>query len=169
MRGLAEMNSATMYKLFKARLAGREAARQRLTVTAWSVEEAKHYLEFSEALNEDNKARLRYSDEELRRVRAAFTLRDHPEIEDDKNYLQDVYNDECNILRAVAAQADIMGKVLGLNIKDDLLASRGESSHRPQFTNSVDRSGSRTPSDLDGDDNNDAMDSDDEESDSHDA
>jgi hypothetical protein len=32
-----EMNLSTMYKLFKARLAGHEAARQRLTVTAWTI------------------------------------------------------------------------------------------------------------------------------------
>ncbi|KAG1885399.1 hypothetical protein F4604DRAFT_1675978 [Suillus subluteus] len=149
-----------MYKLFKARLAGREAARQRLAVTAWTVQEAKHYLEFSEALNEDSKMCLRCSNEELRRVRATFTGHDHLEMEDNGNYLQAVYDDECNILRAIAAQADIMGKVLGLNIKNNLLSSRGESSHRPQFTSSVDRNGSHTSSDLDGDNGNDTMDSD---------
>jgi hypothetical protein len=169
-KGLAEMNLSTMYKLFKARLAGREAARQRLVVTAWTVQEAKHYLEFSKALNEDSKMRLRSSDEELRRVRAAFTGRDHSEIEDDRNYLQAVYNDECNILRAVAAQADVMGKVLGLNVKNDILSSKGESSRRPQFTSSVDHNGSRTSFDLDDDNGNDTMDSDnDEESEGDDA
>ncbi|KAG2048336.1 hypothetical protein BDR06DRAFT_1013113 [Suillus hirtellus] len=65
MKGLAEMNLSTMYKLFKARLAGREAAHQHLMVTAWAIQEAKHYLEFSEVLNEDSKMRLKYSDEEF--------------------------------------------------------------------------------------------------------
>ncbi|KAG1886383.1 uncharacterized protein F5891DRAFT_1201032 [Suillus fuscotomentosus] len=170
MKGLAEMNLSTMYKLFKARLAGREAARQHLTVTAWAIQEAKHYLEFSEALNEDSKMCLKYSDEEFRRVRAALTGHHHSDIEDDGNYLQAAYNDECNTLRAVAAQADAMGKILGLNIKNDLLSSRGESSHRPQFTSSADPSDSHTSSDLDGDDHNGTMDSDDdEESEGHDA
>lgn len=170
MKGLAEMNLSTMYKLFKARLAGREAARQCLAVTAWAIQEAKHYLEFSEALNEDSKMRLKYSDEEFRRVRAALTGRHHSEIEDDGNYLQSVYDDECNTLRAIAAQADTMGKILGLNVKNDLLSSRGESSHRPQFTSSPDPSGSHTSSDLDGDDHNSTMDSDDDkESEGHDA
>jgi hypothetical protein len=159
-----------MYKLFKARLAGHEAARQCLAVTAWTVQEAKHYLEFSKVLNEDRKMRLRSSDEELQRVRAAFTGRDHSEIKDDRNYLQAIYDDKCNILRAVAAQADVMGKVLGLNVKNDILSSKGESSHCPQFTSSVDRNGSHTSFDLDDDNSNDTMDSDnDEESEGDDA
>ncbi|KAG2148851.1 hypothetical protein DEU56DRAFT_909165 [Suillus clintonianus] len=169
MKGLAEMNLSTLYKLFKARLSGRKAARQHLAVTTWKVQEAKDYLEFSQALNEDNKMHLRNSDEELRRVRVAFTGHSHSEIEDDRNYLQAVYDDECNILRAIAAQADIMGKVLGLSAKSDLLSSRGESSHHPHFTSSVYRNGSRTSSE-DGDDGNDTMDSDDdEEAESHNA
>jgi hypothetical protein len=65
MKGLAEMNLATMYKLFKARLAGHEAACQHLAVTTWMVQEAQYYLDFSKALNEDNRMCLRYSDEEL--------------------------------------------------------------------------------------------------------
>ncbi|KAG1895779.1 uncharacterized protein F5891DRAFT_1193785 [Suillus fuscotomentosus] len=170
MKGLAEMNLLTMYKLFKARLAGREAACQCLAVTAWAIQEAKHYLEFSEALNKDSKMRLKYSDEEFRRVRAALTGRHHSDIENDGNYLQAAYNDKCNTLRAIAAQADAMGKILGLNVKNDLLSSRGESSHRPQFTSSADPSDSHMSSDLDGDDHNGTMDSDDDkESEGHDA
>jgi hypothetical protein len=169
-KGLAEMNLLTMYKLFKARLAGHEAAHQHLIVTAWMVQEAKHYLEFSKVLNEDSKMHLRSSDEELQRVRASFTSRDHSEIEDNKNYLQAVYDDECNILCTVAAQADIMGKVLGLNVKNDTLSSKGESSHCPQFTSSVDCNGSCTSFDLDDDNGNDTMDLDnDEESEGDDA
>ncbi|KAG1738108.1 uncharacterized protein EDB91DRAFT_1082868 [Suillus paluster] len=163
------MNLLTLYKLSKARLAGHEAACQHLAVTTWKVQEAKDYLEFSKALNEDNKMRLRTSDEELRRVRVALTGHSHSEIEDDRNYLQAVYDNQCNILHAIAAQADIMGKVLGLNVKNDLLSSTGESSHHPQFTSSVYRNGSHTSSE-DGDDSNDTMDSDDdEEAESNDA
>jgi len=159
-----------MYKLFKARLAGHEAVCQCLVVTAWMVQEAKHYLEFSKALTEDSKMCLRSSDEELQRVRAAFTGRDHSEIEDDRNYLQAIYDNECNILCAVTAQADVMGKVLWLNVKNDILSSKGESSRHPQLTSSVDCNGSRTSFDLDDDNGNDTMDSDnDEESEGDDA
>ncbi|KAG1786660.1 uncharacterized protein HD556DRAFT_1449463 [Suillus plorans] len=146
MKGLMAMNLSTMYKLFKARLAGHEAAHQCLTVTAWAIQKAKHYLEFSEAFNEDSKMCFKYSDEEFQRVRATLTEHHHSEIKDNGTYLQSVYDDECNTLHAIAAQADTMGKVLGLNIKNDLLSSRGESSHCPQFTGSADPSGSHTSS-----------------------
>jgi hypothetical protein len=56
-----------------------------------------------------------------------------------------------------------MGKVLGLNVKNNSLSSRGEYSHCPQFTSSTDPSGSHMSSDIDGSDNDDTMDSDDDE------
>jgi hypothetical protein len=85
------------------------------------------------------------------------------DIEDNKNYLQAIYDDECNILCAIAAQADVMGNILGLDTKNDLLSSRGELSHHPQFTNLVHHHNSCTFSNLDEDDGNDTIDLGDDE------
>lgn len=127
------MSLATLYELFKSQLAGREAARQRLVTTTWELEASERYTSFLNRLHRENKNRLMSSDEELQRIRNVFSDRS-PDINDDTNYLQAVYDDDCEILRAVAAQADVLKRHLGSRVKQDvLLGSMGESSHTPRF------------------------------------
>jgi hypothetical protein len=132
-RGFSQLSLATLYELFKSQLAGREAARQRLVTTTWELEASERYTTFLNRLQHENKDRLITSDEELQRIRNVFSDRS-PDLDDDINYLQAVYDDDCEILRAVAAQANVLKRHLGSRVKQDvLLGSMGESSHPPQF------------------------------------
>jgi hypothetical protein len=88
---------------------------------------------FLNGLHRENRNRLLSSDEELKRIRNVFSDQSQEEIDNDINYLQAVYDNDCEILRAVAAQADILKKHLGSRIKDDVFGSMGESSHSARF------------------------------------
>ncbi|KAG1742147.1 hypothetical protein EDB19DRAFT_1827799 [Suillus lakei] len=115
-------------------LAGREAARQRLVTTTWELKASERYTTFLNGLQRENRNSLISSDEELKRIRNVFSDRSQQDLDDDINYLQAVYDDDCEILRAVAAQADVLKRHLGSRVKDDvLLGTMGESSHTPRF------------------------------------
>ncbi|KAG2142293.1 uncharacterized protein EDB93DRAFT_1252351 [Suillus bovinus] len=95
-------------------LAGREAARQHLVMTTWELEASEQYTTFLNGLH-------------------FFSDRSQEELENDINYLQAIYDDDCKILRAVAAQVDVLKKHLGSCVQADILGSMGESSHLPRF------------------------------------
>jgi hypothetical protein len=158
-RGFSHLSFATLYALFKSKIAGREAARQRVVTTAWELEESERFTTFLNGVYDENKTRLLFNDEELKQIRNVFSDRSQEQIDDDTNYLQAVYDDECEILRAVAAQAEVLSKHLGLQIKEDVLGSTGEPSHSPQFVGK-----SRPSSDID-DSMDDDEDTDDDEED----
>ncbi|KAG1731538.1 hypothetical protein EDB19DRAFT_1912451 [Suillus lakei] len=158
-RGFSHLSFATLYALFKSKIAGREAARQRVVTTAWELEESERFTTFLNGVYDENKTRLLFNDEELKQIRNVFSDRSQEQINDDTNYLQAVYDDECEILRAVAAQAEVLSKHLGLQIKEDVLGSTGEPSHSPQFVGK-----SRPSSDID-DSMDDDEDTDDDEED----
>ncbi|KAG2750845.1 hypothetical protein P692DRAFT_20676317, partial [Suillus brevipes Sb2] len=92
-RGFSQLSLATLYELFKSQLAGREAARQRLVTTTWELEASERYTTFLNRLQHENKDRLITSDEELQRIRNVFSDRS-PDLDDDINYLQAVYDDD---------------------------------------------------------------------------
>ncbi|KAG1777253.1 hypothetical protein EV702DRAFT_1045623 [Suillus placidus] len=123
-RGFSHLSLATLYQLFKSKLAGREAARQRLVTTTWELEASEWYTTFLDGLYRENKDRLLFSDEELSRIRNVFSDRLQEEIDDDMNYLQAVYDDECEMLRAVAAQAEVLKRHLGSRVQEDLFVFR---------------------------------------------
>ncbi|KAG1720173.1 hypothetical protein EDB19DRAFT_1605027, partial [Suillus lakei] len=82
-RGLSQLSLATLYKAFKAKLASRETARQRLLTTAWELEEMERQGSFLQALHADNKQLLGLEDAKLERMRAWFSSRNLTEVEDD--------------------------------------------------------------------------------------
>ncbi|KAG1720396.1 hypothetical protein EDB19DRAFT_1835996 [Suillus lakei] len=67
-------------------------------------------------------------------MRAWFSSRNLTEVEDDTNYLQAVYDDECEILRALTTQASQVEKLLGKNSKGIFSASTGESTSQSPLT-----------------------------------
>ncbi|KAG2348171.1 hypothetical protein BDR05DRAFT_945082 [Suillus weaverae] len=78
------------------------------------------------------------------------------------NYLQAVYDDECEMLRAVAAQAEVLKRHLGSRVQEDLVGSRGKSSNPPQF---VPKSSPSSDTDDNMDDDEDDDDDEDEDDD----
>ncbi|KAG2753851.1 hypothetical protein P692DRAFT_20657621, partial [Suillus brevipes Sb2] len=68
-RGFSQLSPATMYKAFKAKLASRETARQRLLATAWELEEVERYSAFLEAFHAENKQFLGLEDAKLEKMR----------------------------------------------------------------------------------------------------
>ncbi|KAG2085486.1 hypothetical protein BD769DRAFT_1338872, partial [Suillus cothurnatus] len=68
-RGLSQLSLATLYKVFKAKLASHEAARQRLLMTTWELEEAERYTSFLEAYHAENKQQLGLEDAKLEKMR----------------------------------------------------------------------------------------------------
>jgi hypothetical protein len=167
-KGFSHLSLATLYQLFKSKLAGREAARQRLVTTSWELEASERYTTFLDGLYRENKDRLLFSDEELKQIRNVFSDRSQEEIDEDMNYLQAVYDDECEILRAVAAQADILKRHLGSRVQEDTVGSMGKSSNPPKFVpKSSPSSDTDDDMDEDEDDEDDEDDDDEEGEDSH--
>ncbi|KAG2746288.1 hypothetical protein P692DRAFT_20739591 [Suillus brevipes Sb2] len=159
-KGFSYLSLATLYQLFKSKLADREAACQRLVTTSWELEASEQHTTFLDELYRENKDRLLFSDEELRKIRNVFSDRSQEEIDEDMNYLQAVYDDECEILRAVAAQADILKRHLGSRVQEDTVDFMGKSSNRPKFIPK-----SSPSSDTDDDMDEDEDDEDDEDND----
>ncbi|KAG1864379.1 hypothetical protein F4604DRAFT_1683383 [Suillus subluteus] len=121
--GLAQLRPSTLYKGYKAKLAARETARQRLVVTAWEIEESERFTTFLDALHAENEERFGLADEELQSFRRFFSERDRVQVDDDRDYLQAIYEDECEILRVTSAQAEQISKILGSRVKDAFLQS----------------------------------------------
>ncbi|KAG2129438.1 hypothetical protein DEU56DRAFT_915156 [Suillus clintonianus] len=94
--GLSQMTTPTSYKGYKAKLASREVARQRMVLATWEIDEA------------------------MQRI---FSQRGQAELEDDKQYLQAVYEDECEILRVASAQTDQVATLLSSRVKQAFLKS----------------------------------------------
>ncbi|KAG2049490.1 hypothetical protein BDR06DRAFT_999159 [Suillus hirtellus] len=129
--GLSQLSLATLYKAFKAKLASRKAARQRLlTVTQWELEEAEHYTAFLEALRVESKQLLGLEDAKLEKMREWFPSHNLTEVADDTNYLQAVYEDECELLRFLSSQAKQVSTILGKRSDDISSTSTGQSTSK---------------------------------------
>ncbi|KAG1800874.1 uncharacterized protein HD556DRAFT_1304860 [Suillus plorans] len=128
------MRLATLYKGYQAKLAAHETARQCMLVTAWEIEETEHFLEFLDTLHVDNEERLGFTQEDLNIFRKLFSERDRSDVNDDRDYLQAVYEDEMEILRVVLLQAEQFSKILGARVKKDFLqpGARGLGSPSPE-------------------------------------
>ncbi|KAG1883752.1 hypothetical protein F4604DRAFT_1677482 [Suillus subluteus] len=129
--GLATLHPSTLYKGYKAKLAARETARQRLVVTAWEIEESECFTAFLDALHAENEDQLGLADKELQRFRSFFSEHDRLQVDDDRDYLQAIYEDECKILCVTSAQAEQISKILGSRVKDAFLQS-GAAESRPR-------------------------------------
>jgi hypothetical protein len=110
------MHPSTLYKGYQAQLAARETARQRMLATAWEIEETERFIIFLNAIHADNEDRLKLTDDQLHAFRNLFSERDCVDADDDRDYLQAVYEDECEILKIVASQAEHVAKVLGSRV-----------------------------------------------------
>ncbi|KAG1893467.1 uncharacterized protein F5891DRAFT_985893 [Suillus fuscotomentosus] len=128
------MRPATLYKGYQAKLVARETARQRMLVTAWEIEETERFLEFLDVLHVDNEERLGFAQEDLNIFRKLFSERDRSDVNDDRDYLQAVYEDEMEILRVVSLQAEQFSKILGARVKKDFLqpGAKGSGSPSPE-------------------------------------
>ncbi|KAG2364149.1 hypothetical protein BDR07DRAFT_1482870 [Suillus spraguei] len=135
--GLSQMSFDTLYKAFKAVLANREATCHEVVTSLLQVEYSQCMTAFSEALHQENKDCLYLKDEQPKKIRNLFSEHDRTEIDDNKNYLQAIYNDECEMLRAITTQAEVISKRLGSRAKHDLLASTGEAPYLPHFINTL--------------------------------
>jgi hypothetical protein len=127
------MSYATLYKVFKALLTGHEAIRHEVATSLWQVEYSEQMTVFNQALHQENKDWLNMKDEQLKKIRNLFSECDCTEIDDDTDYLQAVYNDECEMLCAITAQAEIVSTCLGPCAKRELLASTSKAPYLPCF------------------------------------
>ncbi|KAG1789572.1 hypothetical protein EV424DRAFT_1550140 [Suillus variegatus] len=123
--GLLQMNIDTLYKAFKAVLASHEVTRLQVATSLWQVECAERMTALNQALHQENRARLNTKDEQLKKIRNFFSERRRAETDDDTNYPQAVYDDECEMLHAITAQADLVSRCLGPGARHELLASTG--------------------------------------------
>ncbi|KAG2108026.1 uncharacterized protein F5147DRAFT_180571 [Suillus discolor] len=129
--GLSQLGLATLYKAFKAKLASREAARQRLLTATWELEEAERYTAFLEASRVESKQLLGVEDAKLEKMKEWFASRRNlTEVADDTNYTQAIYDNECEILRSLSTQAKQVSKILGKRSDDIFSTSTGESTSK---------------------------------------
>ncbi|KAG1891599.1 uncharacterized protein F5891DRAFT_1197652 [Suillus fuscotomentosus] len=135
--GLSQMKTATLYKGYKAKLLTREVARQRLFLSTLEAEEADLTACYADAIRAENKECFGSAEEELQRYRSHFSQCGHLEADDDRNYLQAVYEDECRILRTVNIQTDQVAKILDKCIAQSLTDCTGYFPMRHRFCNEV--------------------------------
>lgn len=121
------MRPSTLYKGYQAQLAARETARQRMLATAWEIEEAERFIVFLNAMHADNKDRLKFTNDQLHSFRSLFSQRDCTDVDDDRDYLQVVYEDEYDILKAISSQAEHVAKVLGSCVSKSFQSGVGAS------------------------------------------
>ncbi|KAG2065059.1 hypothetical protein BDR04DRAFT_1122122 [Suillus decipiens] len=135
-------------------------------MTTWELEASEWYTTFLDGLYHENRDRLLFSDEELQQVRNIFSDQSQGDIDDDIDYLQAVYDNNCEILHAVAAQAAVLKKHLGSDVEGDILGSMGKLSHSPQFiSRSAMSSDAEDDMDEDNDDDDDNNDDNDDDND----
>ncbi|KAG1798705.1 hypothetical protein EV424DRAFT_1352499 [Suillus variegatus] len=102
------MHPSTLYKGYQAQLAARE--------TAWEIKETECFIIFLNAIHADNEDQLKLTDDQLHAFRNLFSERDCVDVDDDRDYLQAVYEDECEILKIVTSQAEHVAKVIGSRV-----------------------------------------------------
>ncbi|KAG2075323.1 hypothetical protein BDR04DRAFT_1114904 [Suillus decipiens] len=131
------MSFDTLYKAFKALLAGHEAVHHEVATSLWQVKYSEHVAVFNKALHQENKDWLKIKDEQLKKIRSLFSGHDCKEIDDDADYLQAIYNDECEMLHAITTQAEIVSRCLGPHAKHELLVSTGEAPYLPHVISTL--------------------------------
>ncbi|KAG1858448.1 hypothetical protein DFJ58DRAFT_876727 [Suillus subalutaceus] len=135
--GLSRMSFDTLYKVFKALFASHKAVRHEVATSLWEVEASERMTAFNQALHQENKTRLNLKDKQLKKIRNYFSEREPTEIDDNTDYNQAVYNNECEMLRAITAQAEIISRRLGSRTGRELLASTGEAPYLPRFVDAL--------------------------------
>ncbi|KAG1890560.1 uncharacterized protein F5891DRAFT_1198085 [Suillus fuscotomentosus] len=108
---------------YKAKLATREVARQRMLLTTWEIEEAEHHSIFLDGIHAENEERFKLAEWELQCFRKIFSQRGQAELGDDRNYLQAVYQDESEALHIISTQTDQVAKLLSVCVRKAFLKS----------------------------------------------
>ncbi|KAG2053927.1 hypothetical protein BDR06DRAFT_971999 [Suillus hirtellus] len=135
--GLSQMKTATLYKGYKAKLLTHEVAHQRLFLSTLEAEEASLTACYADAICAENKEHFGSAEEELQHYRSHFPQRGRLEADDNRNYLQAVYEDECQILCTVNIQTDQVVKILDKHIAQSLMDCTGYFPMRCCFCNEV--------------------------------
>jgi hypothetical protein len=135
-KGLSQMKTSTLYKGYKAKLLSREVARQRLFLSTLEAEEADLTATYADSICAENRERFGLAEEELQRYRKRFSQRGCLDAVD-RDYLQAVYEDECQILRTISVQTDQVAKILDKRIAQSLTNSTGYLPTRRRFRKEV--------------------------------
>jgi hypothetical protein len=135
--GLSRMSFDTLYKAFNAVLASHEAIHHEVATSLWEVEASECMTAFNQALHQENKNQLNLKDKQLKKIRNLFSEWDCTENDNNMDYHQAIYNEECEMLRAITAQAEIISKFLGSCTRRDLLVSTGEAPYLPCFVETL--------------------------------
>jgi hypothetical protein len=135
--GLSWMSFDTLYKAFNAVLASHEAIHHEVATSLWEVEASECMTAFNQALHQENKNQLNLKDEQLKKIRNFFSEWDCTENDNNMDYHQVIYNDECEMLRTITAQAKIISKCLGSCARRDLLDSTSEAPYLPCFVETL--------------------------------
>lgn len=135
--GLSRMKTTTLYKGYKAKLLACEVGRQRLSLATLEVEEASLTVIYADAICAENQEHFGFAEEELQCYRGHFSKRGRLEADKDRDYLQAVYEDECEILRTVSIQTNQVAKILDKRIVQSLKNSTTFSPLHRHFRNGV--------------------------------
>ncbi|KAG2073339.1 hypothetical protein BDR04DRAFT_1116461 [Suillus decipiens] len=73
--GLSWMSFDTLYKVFKALLAGQEAVHHEVETLLWQVKYSEHVAAFNKVLHQENKDQLKMKDKQLKKIRSLFSGR----------------------------------------------------------------------------------------------
>ncbi|KAG1866755.1 hypothetical protein F4604DRAFT_1928051 [Suillus subluteus] len=115
--GLSQMTTPTLCKGYKAKLTSHKVARQRMVLATWEINEVVQYEAFLISIYGENERRFKMAEGELQGFRKIFSQCGQAELEDDRRYLQAVYEDKCEILRVTSAQTDQVANLLSSRIK----------------------------------------------------
>ncbi|KAG2130430.1 uncharacterized protein EDB93DRAFT_1255912 [Suillus bovinus] len=119
--GLSQLSTPTLYKGYKAKLASREVARQRMVLATWEIDEATQYEAFLMSIYGENEQQFKMAEGELQGFKRIFSQCGQAELEDNKQYLQAVYEDKCEILHVSSTQTDQIAKLLSSRVKQAFL------------------------------------------------
>ncbi|KAG1840201.1 hypothetical protein DFJ58DRAFT_845462 [Suillus subalutaceus] len=131
------MSFDTLYKVFKALLASCKAVCHEVATSLWEVEASECMTAFNQVLHQENQIRLNLKDKQLKKIRNYFSEREPTEIDDNMDYNQAIYNNECKMLCAITAQAEIISRHLGSRARHELLASTGKAPYLPRFVDAL--------------------------------
>ncbi|KAG0698878.1 hypothetical protein DFH29DRAFT_1002417 [Suillus ampliporus] len=101
------------------------------------AKEADLAATFANAICAENAEHFEFAEEELQRYRKHFSQCGCLEADNDKDYLQAVYKDECEILSTISTQTNQVAKVLDRCIAQSLAQSTGCFPLRHRFHSGV--------------------------------
>ncbi|KAG1732570.1 hypothetical protein EDB19DRAFT_1831278 [Suillus lakei] len=135
--GLLQMKTATLYKGYKGKLLSHKVACQHLFLSTLEAEEANLTATYTDSICAENQEHFGFAEEELQHYRMHFSQCGCLEADDNRDYLQAVYEDECQILCTVSIQTDQVTKILDKHITQSLTNCTGYFTMHCCFHNGV--------------------------------